>query len=205
MGKDHVVSWRIKTKLRLIDYKGGKCQRCGYCKRIPMAYDFHHRNPQEKEFGISGKSKNFESLKAEVDKCDLLCRTCHAEVHHELVEKRREEQGLPAYLNKISNCLNCNRSFIEKKWKQKYCSKNCYYNLHKIKCKSCNKTIINPQDDQKYCSQDCMHFGRRKVDRPSKETLMQLMENSNTNAVGKIFGVSHGAVKKWCKSYGIQL
>jgi hypothetical protein len=191
--------------MRLIDYKGGRCQSCGYNKPIPGAYDFHHRDPGQKDFGISGKTKSFEALKAEVDKCDLLCRRCHAEVHHELNEKKRQEQGLPPYLTKISQCLHCNKNFVHRKWKQKFCTKECYYKVHKIKCLVCNKTIIKPQDDQKYCSHDCMHYGRRKVERPTKEKLTELLKNSNTNAVGKIFGVSHGAVKKWCKSYGIQL
>lgn len=66
-----------------VDYKGGKCQRCGYNKSI-SALHFHHRNPDEKELTISElKSKKFETAKPELDKCDLLCANCHAEVHEE--------------------------------------------------------------------------------------------------------------------------
>jgi hypothetical protein len=201
----HVVSWRVRTKMRLIEYKGGKCQRCGYNKPIPGAYDFHHRNPEHKDFQLSGKSINFETLKNEAEKCDLLCRTCHAEVHHEINEKRRAEQGLPAYLTKTSQCLNCNKTFVQTKWEQKYCTKECYHTIHKIKCKNCNKTIIKPQDDQKYCSHECMHFGRRKVQRPSKEELLLLINTNSLLGIGKMFGVSDNSVRKWCKSYGIAL
>lgn len=76
---------RKKVKQKLIDYKGGKCERCGYNKEYTNAYDFHHINPNEKEFGISYKGRNraIAVLKREVDKCLLLCANCHREVHEE--------------------------------------------------------------------------------------------------------------------------
>lgn len=45
--------------------------------------DFHHLDPSKKEFGI-GSDKDLiskEQAKVELDKCVLLCKTCHAEVH----------------------------------------------------------------------------------------------------------------------------
>ena len=83
-----VTKYRQRLKQKLIDYKGGKCENCGYCKTIPRAYDFHHRDPNEKDFGISSAlSLSFDKLKKEVDKCDLLCCRCHAEIHHEIQQK----------------------------------------------------------------------------------------------------------------------
>ncbi len=57
-----VISWRKRTKLKLVEYKGGKCQECGYNKCV-QALDFHHLDPKEKDFSISGKSWSFERLK----------------------------------------------------------------------------------------------------------------------------------------------
>ncbi len=83
-----VSEWRRRTKLKLIEYKGGKCQRCGYDKPCAGAYDFHHRDSSKKEFGISsGCVQAFEKMKEEADKCDLLCKNCHAEVHEEMRTK----------------------------------------------------------------------------------------------------------------------
>jgi hypothetical protein len=82
--RNYVSEWRRKKKRELIEYKGGKCQRCGYNKDVLGAYAFHHRDPSEKEFSISRYQKlNTEALYKEVDKCDLLCQNCHAEVHEE--------------------------------------------------------------------------------------------------------------------------
>ena len=45
---------REKTKELLVEYKGGKCEICGYNKCI-SALEFHHLNPNEKDFGIGAK------------------------------------------------------------------------------------------------------------------------------------------------------
>lgn len=79
-----VIEWRKRTKQRLIDYKGGKCELCGYNK-CNRALQFHHLNPEEKDFSISGKSVSFDKLKDEVEKCILVCSNCHSEIHDGLV------------------------------------------------------------------------------------------------------------------------
>ena len=73
-----------KTKAKAIEYKGGKCIVCGYNK-TPRALHFHHLDPSQKDFGISGSTKSFEKLKPELDKCVLLCANCHSEVHDGLI------------------------------------------------------------------------------------------------------------------------
>ena len=79
-----VESWRKRKKKTLVEYKGGKCQCCGYSKCIE-ALEFHHLDPNIKSFTISGKSKSFNSLKSEVDKCILVCSNCHKEIHAGLI------------------------------------------------------------------------------------------------------------------------
>lgn len=78
-----VIYWRIKAKKLLVEYKGGECERCGYNKCID-ALEFHHKDPSEKDFTISGKSWAFERLKKEADKCILVCSNCHKEIHFKL-------------------------------------------------------------------------------------------------------------------------
>ena len=78
---------RRAIKKMLIDYKGGKCEKCGYDKCM-RALEFHHLNPNEKDFGLSKNlSKSISALKAEADKCILLCSNCHAEEHQRLYEE----------------------------------------------------------------------------------------------------------------------
>lgn len=80
-----VVAWRIRAKEKLVEYKGGKCIVCGYNKYVGNL-TFHHLNPEEKDFNISGKSFSIEALKKEVDKCALLCHICHGELHAGLIK-----------------------------------------------------------------------------------------------------------------------
>ncbi len=70
-----------------VDYKGGKCIKCMYDKCLD-AFDFHHRNPEEKDIDVA-KIKLWSKERAikELDKCDLVCRNCHAEIHYEIRNK----------------------------------------------------------------------------------------------------------------------
>lgn len=80
---DYVKDRRRKVKELLVNYKGGKCEICGYDKCLG-ASDFHHINPNEKEFSISSSNiyKNIDKLKEEIDKCILVCANCHREIHY---------------------------------------------------------------------------------------------------------------------------
>jgi len=73
---------RKKRKKKLVDMQGGECIKCGYDNCL-TALDFHHRNPNEKEFGVTEcvTTRTWESLKEEAEKCDLLCSNCHRENH----------------------------------------------------------------------------------------------------------------------------
>lgn len=72
---------RRVIKAMAIDYKGGKCQFCGY-NRYQGALDLHHIDPKQKEFNIAhrGYCRSWERVKRELDKCVLVCATCHREV-----------------------------------------------------------------------------------------------------------------------------
>ena len=76
-----VAKRRRKIKAMAIAYKGGACQICGYDK-YQGALDLHHLNPAEKEFtfGNKGYTRAWEKVKAELDKCVLVCANCHREV-----------------------------------------------------------------------------------------------------------------------------
>jgi DNA replicative helicase MCM subunit Mcm2 (Cdc46/Mcm family) len=73
---------RDNLKKMAVEYKGGKCEKCGYNKCL-SALDFHHLEPEHKDFGISykGITRKWESIKNEIDKCILVCANCHREIH----------------------------------------------------------------------------------------------------------------------------
>ena len=75
---------RNNMKKQAVKLLGGKCSICGYNKCID-ALEFHHKNPNEKEFKIgSGNTMSWKEYKNEVSKCMLVCSNCHKEIHSKL-------------------------------------------------------------------------------------------------------------------------
>jgi hypothetical protein len=72
---------RQVVKRILVDEAGGKCVLCGY-SRCHRALEFHHLDPETKEFPLAhrGRTQSLAKLRAEASKCVLLCSNCHAEV-----------------------------------------------------------------------------------------------------------------------------
>ena len=71
-----------KRKEQAIECLGGKCLDCGgvYVRDV---YDFHHRDPAQKEMPLNQMFKlNWKKVKSEIDKCDLLCANCHRIRHY---------------------------------------------------------------------------------------------------------------------------
>lgn len=78
---------RINNKVEAILYKGGKCNMCGleYNTCNGSVFDFHHINPEEKDFTISQRlvrQSISEEVKQELDKCILVCANCHRIIHN---------------------------------------------------------------------------------------------------------------------------
>lgn len=74
-----------KFKQQCVDYKGGRCEKCGYDKYVG-ALEFHHSDPNEKDFTLAhARLTSFsDTIKKELDKCILLCSNCHRETHAEI-------------------------------------------------------------------------------------------------------------------------
>lgn len=172
---------RMKMKQDLVAYKGGKCELCGYNKNV-RALSFHHVDPTQKDFNISGKySYSLDKLKEEVDKCQLLCHNCHNEVHDKQdMERKRSYQKKYEYFQTYiktqpltnKKCEHCSNNFMPDKKSRVYCSNTCYKKANPCKA-------------------------------PTKEELEKLIWKKPTTHIAKIYEVSDKAVEKWCKKYNI--
>ena len=62
-----------------IKYLGGCCCECASMKGL----QFHHRDPEKKEFKLTGRAAevSLERFWKEVKKCLLLCWSCHLAKH----------------------------------------------------------------------------------------------------------------------------
>lgn len=77
-----VAEHRRRRKARAVRYMGGNCAGCGRSGH-PAIFEFHHRDPAEKSFGIGvdGVPRRWSAVVAELAKCVMLCANCHREVH----------------------------------------------------------------------------------------------------------------------------
>ena len=85
----NIKSRRTNNKHLIDVYKeelGCTCALCGI-QDHPIAFDFHHINHEEKENTVSKMTGyRWEKIKAEIDKCVMLCAVCHRKLHKGLLE-----------------------------------------------------------------------------------------------------------------------
>lgn len=178
-----VINHIKKRKRDLVEVMGGKCCICGFNSFIE-ALEFHHIDPKTKEFGIGATGSMTKALTAqleEVKKCALLCSNCHKGVHCgylQLPDKIYYNQQL------ADNLLKENEEI--KYGKKHYCQR-------------CGKLITQKAT---YCP-ECKKLLSRKVDRPSREELKDLIRSIPFTQIGKQYSVSDNAIKKWCAYYGL--
>ncbi len=74
-----------RKKLRRYIAKYKEEHPCIYCGEAHIGLlTFHHRNPEEKRLLISHVPRqewSINTLKKEIEKCDVLCVECHRKVH----------------------------------------------------------------------------------------------------------------------------
>jgi len=93
----YTMKYKDKNKVRtaerrkkrvefLAEYKKSiSCIRCG--ENEPCCLDFHHKDPNEKEFTIAGGiNKKPEVMLKELDKCVVLCANCHRKLHANVIK-----------------------------------------------------------------------------------------------------------------------
>lgn len=179
MSYKNVKDFRQRLKDRAVYVMGSKCMCCGYDRCI-QALEFHHLNPEEKDFSFgSNTNRSWASTRNELQKCILVCANCHREIHYGLIDN--------------STLIS---SFDEEKAKEIDAliedtkTRKVWY------CKECGVEVSSGND----CCPKCAHKKMRVVDRPAREELKKLIRTTPFTQIGKMFNVSDNAIRKWCKA-----
>ena len=165
----------------MIEIMGGCCKLCGYSK-CTAALEFHHIDPTQKDFTFS-KSKNlsWDKIDKELQKCILVCANCHREIHYGNINIELQSSYL----------YDKGKEILDKVRQSKKITK--YF---------CNNCGVEVSYKSEYCSK-CSSEKRRIVKRPEREALKNLIREKPFTQIGKIFGVSDNAIRKWCIAYNL--
>lgn len=182
MSYKDVKNFRIRLKERSVYVMGEKCQCCGYDKCI-TALEFHHLNPEEKDFSFGNNTnRSWQNTKEELKKCILVCANCHREIHSGLIDN-----------NKLQSSFIESRAEEIDKLIQDLKTHKVYY------CKTCGKEVWRGND----CCPECAAKKLRVVERPNRELLKEKIRNQTFISIGNEYGVSDNAIRKWCKAYNL--
>lgn len=77
---------RYRKKKAFINSQKIQCAKCGETRFYVL--DYHHNDPEKKDFTIGKALKgSFSLIQQEIDKCTVLCANCHREFHYLEKEK----------------------------------------------------------------------------------------------------------------------
>ena len=185
---------RLKNRLIESGIKEHKCEKCQRTEwnGDPIPLELHHINGDRTD-------NRLENLQ-------ILCPNCHAQTdHYRGKNMARIKKITPEFKSdvELEEDYEKRKSEITKEKEEKIKQIKEKYVISKPKryCKKCGVELGRKQG--KYCSQECAHNDISK--RPSVVELMEVIKehNNNMSAVGRHYGVSDNAVRKWIKLYKI--
>ncbi|MBT7496977.1 hypothetical protein HN662_01490 [Candidatus Woesearchaeota archaeon] len=172
--------WKAR-KVKAVELFGGECSICGYSSHL-AALEFHHYTAEKKYNWNRLQRKPWNEIIEELKKCILVCRNCHAELHHPNYKKE-----------------NIDLSFADRHLNEDRFEPHRYKIKSSGKCPVCDSEVYGT----KYCSTNCAQMAMRKVVRPTKKELKKDIKEMSWSAIGRKYGVSDNAVRKWARKYDI--
>ena len=177
---ENVVNFIKRRKANLRSVFHSKCCLCGF-DEVQEALEFHHINPEEKEFSIGNglnQTKALSAQLAEIKKCILVCSNCHRGIHANIYQIPNNWEDF--YDEEIAEQLLKDLEQVK---------------THQINyCQRCGKEISYHAT---YCSQ-CFHLIQQKCDRPSREELKEMIRTLPFTHIAQKYEVSDKAIVKWC-------
>lgn len=178
---------RLKNRLIESGLKEKKCECCGLRvwneKEIPL--EIHHINGDRTDNRI--------------ENILILCPNCHAQTDG-YRGKNKVRYGKKEYISD-KDAKERYEQYKEEKLKKEKEIKENKQKQNIRHCKHCGKELTSRQ--KVYCSQECAHTEVSK--KPSNEVLNKKIKefNGNISAVGRFYGVSETAVRKWLKANNV--
>lgn len=179
--RNYQINSRIRELARVAFERSGiekKCVNCGYKKHVEICH-------------IKGISEfNGQTPISEINDINnliSLCPNCHWELDHNILNFNVE--WVPEEYNKIKvdeynkqhtqTLIDAKKNQVEKK--ENFCI-DCGIKIG-ITAHRCSS---------------CLGLCHRRIERPSRDELKDFVRNQSFVSIGKQFGVSDNAIRKWC-------
>lgn len=162
----------VKRRLLAEGLKAPRCELCGQgeiWRGKPMSIILDHVN------GVRDDHR-LENLR-------MVCPNCAATLDTHCGRRNRIERA-------VRKCLRCDRPFVPKYARQRYCSRACGVRWDR-------SVASNGQRG----ARGVPVARSRKAERPPYEQLMEEIDATSYLAVGRKYGVSDNAVRKWVRFY----
>ena len=169
---EHSAFSRGHLKARLLE-EGVLEPRCALCQQGEI---WHGRKMSLILDHINGvpDDHRLENLR-------LLCANCDATLDTHCGRNLPRER----------DCVGCGRAFAPRSVRHRYCTLACF-----------NGSRPTPQGrDSRNSNFGKPRFGTRKVERPPRPQLLREIEATSYLAVGRKYGVSDNAIRKWVRQY----
>ena len=117
---------RTENKKRAVEYLGKFCAICGLEYHF-SSMTFHHCRGGAKLAEVSALLQHrWETIQAELDKCELVCSNCHMSGHWKDRNGDKEEAVRNSLQPKPTNtCARCGAVFLMNRVTRQYCSTRC--------------------------------------------------------------------------------
>jgi hypothetical protein len=169
------------------------------------------------EILVENSTDNRGSLKRRLYREGVKTRRCELCGQDEIWRGRRmalilDHMNGIASDNRLENlrivCPNCAATL------DTHCGRNLPHRDVEVGCERCGKRFVRTRKEQRYCSRACgtryaRSIGPRpaawKVPHPPYEQLVREVAETSYRAVGRKYGVSDNAIRKWLRAYEREL
>ena len=148
---------------------------------------------------------NGYNIKDYVDNVETTFSLYDKETFFNIIKDIKEDYlSLQAISEKYNICrrtvYRINQGEVHRLPEEKY-PLRCSVKAKKQYCIDCGKQI----DRKAIRCKECSSKIQRKVDRPDRDELKLLIRTTSFTSIGRDYGVSDNAVRKWCKSYNLPI
>lgn len=196
-GSYYTSSNHLKLRLLKQGIFQHKCYNCNKShvdingKQTLLPLQLHH---------IDGDRQNND-----INNLTLLCPICHSLTTNFRGGNMKKKEyiycdkcGKQIRKNKYGLCKEC---YVQKNYDQKK-EKYRYFNSV-TKTYNCQQCGVQTKKTQSGLCRACLNKKMTTPNKPSKEVLQQQIKQYSMLSLGRKYGVSDGAIRKWCKQYGI--